>query len=216
MLTQEQIDRVEAACQELPLERVFALSLAAAHRTLPVYQAYSEAHPKLRGHGLVHDALVGAWRVLRARPGASAVQLTPRIEDAINSAQSELHLINEADEFLLPEALAAESITAATLALSAYREGSRADAFNAMIGALEVDRVWAEGEADQGEHEGLVSWDRLMSHYAQQVRDIDLLSDIGESNEKQLFRDVAMRAEQEGMAFLIPMRGIVSATSSDR
>jgi hypothetical protein len=214
MLTKEEIGRIEAACGDLALERVFVFSLAAAHRTLPVYQAYSEAHAELEGYGLVHDGLVGAWRVLRARPGASVIELTPRLEAAIRGAESDLESINTAEGFGLAEALAVESISAVTLALRAYLEESRSGAFNAAIGALEVDMVWAEGEAERPGAEGAVPWDRLMTHYGQQVRDIALLSGADESDEKLLFRDVAMRAEREGMPFLVQMRELVSTSTS--
>jgi hypothetical protein len=210
MLTSEEIGRIRTACGELALERVFALSLAAVHRTLPVYQAYGEAHAELGGYGLVHDSLVGAWRVLRARPGASAAELPPRLEAAIRGAESDLELINAAEGFGFPEALAVESISAATLALRAYLEGSRSGAFDAIVGALEVDMVWAEGEADRSGSEGEVSWDRLMTHYRQQLRDIAALYGVDESDEKRLFRDIATRAEQEGMPFLVRMRELVS------
>jgi hypothetical protein len=214
MLTKDKIDRIKAACDEMTLERVSALSLAAACRTLPVYQAYGEAHAELEGHGLVHDGLVGTWRVLRARPGASAVELAPRLEAAIRGAESDLELINTAEDFGLPEALAVESISAATCALRAYLEGSRSDAFDAMLGALEVDIVWAEGEADLSGPEGGVSWDRLMTQYGQQVRDIAALSDADDSDEKRVFRDISMRAEQESMPLLDRMRGLVSTAAS--
>ncbi|MFJ4833602.1 hypothetical protein ACIP79_27375 [Streptomyces sp. NPDC088747] len=212
MLTKEEIGRIEAACGELALERVFVLSLAAAHRTLPVYQAYSEAHAGLKGYGLVHDGLVGAWRVLRARPGASAVELAPRLEAAIRSAESDLESINMIAEFGLAEALAVESISAANLALRAFLEESRSSAFNAVVGALEVDSVWAEGEAERSGSEGDVSWDRVMTHYGQQVRDIDLLSGVDNSDQNRLFGDIAMCAEREGMPFLVQMRKLVSTT----
>ncbi len=52
-----------------------------------------------------------------------------------------------------------------------------------------------------------------MTHYGQQVRDIALLSGADESDEKLLFRDVAMRAEREGMPFLVRMRELVSTTT---
>ncbi|WAL94673.1 hypothetical protein [Streptomyces sp. Je 1-369] len=214
MLTKEEIGRIETACGELALERVLVLSLAAAHRTLPVYQAYSEAHAELQGYGLVHDGLVGTWRVLRARPGASAVELAPRLEAAIRSAESDLESINRVDEVGLAQALAVESISTAILALRAYLEESRSGAFNAIFGALEVDSVWAEGEAERPGVEGNVSWDSLMTHYGQQVRDIALLSGADESDEKLLFRDVAMRAEREGMPFLVQMRDLVSTATS--
>ncbi|MBB5121785.1 hypothetical protein [Streptomyces eurocidicus] len=213
MLAKEEINQIRSACDELALERVLALSLAAAHRTLPVYQAYSEAHAGLGGHGLVHDGLVGAWRVLRARPGASFGELAPRVEAAIRGAESDLELINGAEGFGLPEALVVESISAATLALCAYLGRSRNDSFNALVGALEVDRVWAEGEVGKSETEGVVLWDSLMTHYRQQMRDIAALCGAGDADEKSLFRDMAMRAEREGMPFLAKMRSLVSTAS---
>ncbi|GLU47105.1 hypothetical protein [Nocardiopsis ansamitocini] len=210
MLTSEEIGRIEKACNELTLEKVFVLALAAGHRTLPVYQAYSEGNVEMKGHGLVHDGLVGAWRVLRARPGASFLEVAPRLETAIGTAESDLEAINTAGEFGLAEALAAESILAAILALRSYLEQSRNGAFNAIIGALEVDMVWAEGEAERSNAEGIVSWDGLMDHYGQQVRDIALLSDVDDSEKELLFRDVAMRAEQEGMHFFVRMKALMS------
>lgn len=209
MLTREQIGRIEAACGELTLERVIALSLSAAHRTLPVYQAYSEAHAELEGYGLIHDGLVGVWRVLRARPGASAVEIAPRVEAAIRSAESDLSSITAANEFGLAQSLVVESISATTLALRAYLEGSRSDAFNSIVGALEIESIWAEGEADQSGVEGGVSWGRLMTHYGQQVRDIVLLSGVDAPDERSLFRDLAMRAEREGLPLLVRMRELL-------
>ncbi len=213
MLTKEEIGRIEVACDELALERVFALSLAAAHRTLPVYQAYSEAHYGAKGYGLVHDGLVGAWRVLRARPGASVIELAPRLEAAIESAESDVESINVAHKFRLAEALAVESISAVAMALRAYLEESRNFAFNAIMGALEVDSVWAEGGAETQDAEGVISWGGLIAHYELQMRDVALLLSAGETDEKLLFREVSMRAEREGLPFLVRMRELVSAAN---
>lgn len=213
MLTKEETGRIEVACDELALERVFVLSLAAAHRTLPVYQAYSEAHYGLKGYGLVHDGLVGAWRVLRARPGASVIELAPRLEAAIESAESDVESINVAHKFGLAEALSVESISAVAMALRAYLEESRNFAFNAIMGALEVDSVWAEGGAETQDVEGVISWGGLIAHYELQMRDVALLLSAGESDEKLLFREVSMRAEREGLPFLVRMRELVSPSN---
>jgi hypothetical protein len=209
MLTREEIGRIESACLEGDLTRILAFSLSSAHRTLPVYQVYAEVDSGLRGFGLIHDGFVGAWRVLRARPGASRDALAPRLEVAIRDGESDLETINSAENPGLAEALTVESISAATLALRAFLEGSRSGAFDAALGALEVDSVWAEAEAELPSADGVVSWEGLRRQYEQQLRDLTLLAP-GESDEQLVFRDLATRAEREGMPYLVRMRGLLS------
>lgn len=209
MLTTEQIDVLRGAGDRLPLERAIALALAAAHRTLPVYQAYSEGPFGATGHGLAHDAMVKAWRVLRARPGASMDDLLRTVDDAIELAEKDLGSIHDADDFGLVEGLVVESISAAMLALSSVVSCDRESAVGAMLAAIEVDVVWAEGQADVDG--GPVSFDEVVRHHRLQVRDVGLLSGPSEADENILFRDLAMRAEREGMPYLVGMRQVMVA-----
>ncbi|MDT0347776.1 hypothetical protein [Streptomyces litchfieldiae] len=209
MLAKGEIDQIKTACDELGSKRVIALSVAAGSRVLPAYQAYSEARRQVRGHGLVHDGMVGIWRVLRARPRASAAEIAPLIVEAIRRAEADFKLINETEEQTLPEELAAQSITAATHALRAYLEEPRMNAFHTLAVALEIDVVWAESEADGPNLEGVVSRSHLLAHYGQQMRDAAALAAVEEAEEKRLFRDIAMRAEREGLPYLLRMRDLV-------
>lgn len=211
MLTTEQIDVLRGAGERLPLGRTNALALAAAHRTLPVYQAYSEGPFGATGHGLAHDAMVQAWRVLRARPGASREGLLRTVEDAVDLAQSDLESIHRADDFGLVEGLVVESVSAAVLALGSVVSGDRESAVGAMLAAIEVDLVWAEGRSDA--EGGPVSFDDVLLHHGRQVRDVELLSRPSETDENILFRDLAMRAEREGMPYLVGMRQLLVARS---
>lgn len=214
MLTTESIDFVRDACNTLSLPRANALALAAAHRTLPIYQAYSEGPFGAKGHGVVHDAMVQAWRVLRGRPGVSQGGLGRKVDEAVGLAEKDLELINGVDDFGLAESLSIESISTAVLALNAMTSGARESVFDALAAAIEVDLVWAEWRADASG--GVVSSDEVSVHYGQQVRDINLLSDTIGGDEDKVFRDLAMRAEREGMPYLGQMRQIVARKVADR
>lgn len=213
MLTTEQIDCVRDACNALSLPRANALALAAAHRTLPIYQAYSEGPFGAKGHGVTHDAMVQAWRVLRGRPGVSQGRLGRKVDEAVGLAEKDLELINGAENFGLAESLSIESISTAVLALNAMDSGDRKSVFDALATAIEVDLVWAEWRDDVTG--GVVSSDDVSVHYGKQLRDINLLSDTIGADENIMFRDLAMRAEQEGMPYLGQMRDLVEKKVAD-
>ncbi|ONK14344.1 hypothetical protein STBA_51280 [Streptomyces sp. MP131-18] len=107
-----------------------------------------------------------------------------------------------------------EAISAGVLAMRAYIEKTRSLARNAVMGALEVDVVWAEWLADSPDGEGIVEWSRLREHYDYQVRDVAALLSVDKADEKDLFRDISMRAERESMPVLVRMRELVSNATS--
>jgi hypothetical protein len=172
MLSKEEIDRVGLLCAQLALPRSVAFSLASAHRTLPVYQAYAERTRGLRGYGATHDAMIGIWRLLRMRPGATATEAASRAEAAAARARADFEKIQESSDFGVPESLAVESISAALCAFNGFLESSSGECRNAAVSALEVDSVLAEADADQPDSSGVIDWAPLRRHYEQQVRDL--------------------------------------------
>jgi hypothetical protein len=213
MLTQDQIDHVRHACSGLPPRRANALGLAAAYRTLTVYQAYSEGPFKAGGHGASHDAMVYAWRTLRGRQGASISGLRRKVKSARDMAERDIEMLGGSDDFDLLEALTIESISAAVLALGAMLSGDRESIFDAMMTAIEIDLVWSESLADSAAES--VPSDGVAVHYSQQVRDIQILFSAEGVGEDVLFRDLAFCAEREGMSYLVRARELVAARIAD-
>ena len=99
------------------------------------------------------------------------------------------------------------------IALRGFVDQSREVVLHAALGALEVDSVWAENEADGPESEGVVHWDRLAAHHRQQVRDVDALTEVVEGNEGLVFREMYMRVGSEALTYVNVMRDLFSNVS---
>ncbi|RSM78189.1 hypothetical protein DMH04_34090 [Kibdelosporangium aridum] len=205
MLTDEQAKRIREACDSMSPGRVAALALAAVHRILPVYQVYSEVHPALRGHVPTHDAIIAAWRFLRRQPGATAELAARRISAAKTAANRDLARV-EAGDVDLPESLVSATILAVMSAFDAFVGESRTAAYDAVLAALDVDVIWAEGVGDMDPtSEGIVQWANMVAQYRMQSQDIDDLSVRSESEEIEALDTVYFRAESEGLAYLTRM-----------
>jgi hypothetical protein len=214
MLSRDEISRVGSLCAQLGPSEYVAFSLASAHRTLPVYQAYAEQAHGLYGYGVTHDAVIGVWRLLRGRAGATAAGVGSQADIAIARATADREKIQELSDFGVPEALAVESISAALFALSAFRGSSSDYACKAAMSALEIDSVWAEADADRPDSSGVVDWAPLRRHYEQQARDLEALSNVDDPGiSEALLGEIQFRAESEGLYYLNRMREAVSADS---
>lgn len=210
MLSKHEIDRVGLLCAELGPSRAAAFALASAHRTLPVYQAYSERSRDLRGYGPTHDAMVGIWRVLRGRSGATVAAAASQAAMAVARATTDREKLQELGSFGLPESLAVEAISSAIFALNSFLESSLDDCRGSAMSALEIDSVWAEADADRPDSSSVVDWAALRGHYEQQVRDLEALVGADDSGLADVLRDLQFRAESEGMHYLTRMREIIS------
>jgi hypothetical protein len=206
MLSKDEIDRVGLLCAQLGPSRSVAFSLAAGHRTLPVYQVYAEQARGVHGYGATHDAMIGIWRVLRGRPGATAAAAASQAEVAVARATADCERIQESNDFGVAESLAVESISAALFALNSFLASSSDDCYSAAMSALEVDSVWAEADADRPDSSGVVDWAILRRHYEQQTRDLEALLDAADSALTEVLREIQFRAESEGMYYLTRMR----------
>ncbi len=213
MLSRDEISRMGSLCAQLAPPRFVAFSLASAHRTLPVYQAYAEQARGLYGYGATHDAMVGVWRLLRGRVGATAAEAGSQADVAIARATADLEKIQKLNDFGVPEALVEESISAALFALRAFRGSSSDDSYRAAMSALEVDSVWAEADADRPDSSGAVDWAPFRRHYEQQARDLEALSNADDSGISEALGEIQFRAESEGLYYLNRMREAVSADS---
>lgn len=206
MLSTEEIELVRRRCAELSEAELTAFSLAAVHRVLPGYQVYGEVHAEIRGPGSAHDALVAVSRLLRGQGSVTREKVMPKVDKALTDLESDLAKIAPGAVFGLAEAVAVEVATAVSLALKGWKDSSAEDQFQAAMGALEVDSVWAEGTADE-----VVSWDRLVAHHQQQVRDLEELRSVDRADASGTFRTIAYRAEREGMPYLNGMELLVNS-----
>ncbi|CAM3742664.1 hypothetical protein KIPE111705_22795 [Kibdelosporangium persicum] len=205
MLADQEARRIREACDGMPPARVTALALAAAHRVLPVYQVYSEVRSFVRGYEEVHDAIIAAWRFLRRQDGATAEIATRRIGEAEAAATKDLARL-EAGDIDLPELLVMSTVEAVMSAFDAFVNESRSAAYDAVLSALDVDIVWAEGLADADPASGgIVQWANMMAQYRMQSQDIDELFARSESEEIDALDTVYFRAESQGLVYLMRM-----------
>lgn len=204
VLSADEIDVIKRMCGELDDTGLTAFSLAAVHRVLPVYQVYAEVNTATRGHGSAHDALVAIARLLRGEGDLTSEKVRPSVDVALADMESDLSRIQGRSEVDLPEAIAVEVVTAVWAALSGWKNSSVDERFQAAMGALEVDSVWAEGTAAE-----VVSWDRLVTQYQQQVRDLEELRSSDLATAAGTYRTVAYRSEREGMPYLDGMEELM-------
>ncbi|MGZ3145274.1 hypothetical protein ACVDFE_25400 [Lentzea chajnantorensis] len=207
MLSTNEIDVIRRGCSELDETGLTVFSLAAVHRVLPVYQVYTEMNKTVRGHGPAHDALVAIARLLRREGGLTPEKVRPVVDAALAGLKSDLSKINRRAELNFPEAVTVEVIAAVTAALNGWKTSSFDECFQAVMGALEVDSLWAEETVDE-----VVSWERLATQFQQQVRDLDELRSVEPATAVNIYRTVSYRSEREGMPYLDGMEELAKCS----
>ena len=204
MLSTDDLEFIRSACAKLEKDGRTAFAVAAVHRILPVYQAYSEIHTEIQGYDPSHDTLVQISRLLRRRPGVTSELVERKIERAKSDLSADLSSVREVRESSLAESLVEEVLGAIYIVLDGWGKADLESYVQASLMALEVDLVWAEGGSDP-----VVSWDGLNTQYSWQVRDLKELALGGEESGFGVYRTIAMRAEREGVAYLQRMRSLM-------